>query len=237
MKRWAIVTVLLYALALLLLTPPTLLLALGEWWGRGEGIRVSWDKAFDLFREWQYWLWLGVMVVGQFLLLLVPVDIAARRLTPRRKLRVPVVTSAFFFASLVAYGLFSVACAAFGDNAFRVLEVFGEGDWPSLAVVVLVVGALWIVWGVAFYRMTRANEPADAAARLTRVLLKGSIAELLIAISSHIIVRHRDVCCAPAASFWGIATGISVLLLCFGPGVFFLFAERIARKQPKPPSA
>ena len=34
-------------------------------------------------------------------------------------------------------------------------------------------------------------------------------------------------------TFWGIATGISVMLLCFGPGVFFLFVERFRRLQPK----
>jgi hypothetical protein len=85
--------------------------------------------------------------------------------------------------------------------------------------------------------MTRNNETPDAAARLTRVLLRGSILELLIAIPSHIVVRNRDVCCAPIGSFWGITTGLSVMLLCYGPGVFFLFVERARRKQPKPPEA
>jgi hypothetical protein len=34
-------------------------------------------------------------------------------------------------------------------------------------------------------------------------------------------------------TFWGIATGISVMLLCFGPGVYFLFVERFERLKPK----
>jgi hypothetical protein len=34
-------------------------------------------------------------------------------------------------------------------------------------------------------------------------------------------------------TFWGIATGISVMLLCFGPGVCFLFVERCRRMKPK----
>ena len=41
----------------------------------------------------------------------------------------------------------------------------------------------------------------------------------------------------PLGTFWGIATGISVMLLCFGPGVFFLFVERFKRLQPKTPAA
>jgi len=37
----------------------------------------------------------------------------------------------------------------------------------------------------------------------------------------------------PGGTFWGIATGISVMLLCFGPGVFFLFAERCRKLKPR----
>ena len=73
--------------------------------------------------------------------------------------------------------------------------------------------------------------------RITRWLLRGSILELLIAVPSHIIVRRRGDCCAPAGTFWGIATGISIMLLCFGPGVFFLFVARFKRLQLKSPDA
>jgi len=68
---------------------------------------------------------------------------------------------------------------------------------------------------------------------LLYALLRGSILELLIAVPSYVIVRRRDDCCAPAGPFWGIATGISIMLLCFGPGVFFLFVERFQRLKPK----
>jgi hypothetical protein len=68
----------------------------------------------------------------------------------------------------------------------------------------------------------------------TRWLLRGSILELLIAVPSHVLVRRRDDCCAPAGTFWGIATGISVMLLCFGPGIFFLFVARCRKLKPRP---
>jgi len=229
MKRWAAVTVLLYALALILLTAPVIFLAVGSWWGfhqpgkANSGISVT--DAFALFGTWGYWLWLGVMVLGQILLLLVPVDVSKRRLTSRRKLLVPIITSAFLFANLVFAGFMSVACAIAGDKGFAVLDVFG--NWYFLIIV-----GLWAVWGVVFYRMSKANEPQDAAARLIRWLMRGSVLELLVAVPSHVIIRNRDNCCAPAASFWGIATGLSVMLICYGPGVFFLFAERAARKRP-----
>lgn len=233
MKRWAIVTVLLYALVLMLLTMPVFLLAMGKWWGYPNGgLGVGVADAVKVFQAWGYWLWLGVMLLGQILLLIVPVDISQRRLTSRRKLLVPIITSAFLFANLVFAGIMAVASAIIGDKAFKVFEIFGNANSAEWLIIILIMVLLWMVWGVTFYRMTKANEPQDAAARLIRWLLRGSILELLVAVPSHVIVRNRDVCCAPAASFWGISTGLSVMLLCYGPGVFFLFAERCARKRP-----
>jgi hypothetical protein len=58
------------------------------------------------------------------------------------------------------------------------------------------------------------------------------VLELLIAIPSHIVVRNRHVCCADIATFIGISFGISVMLLSFGPVLFFLFADRWRRLHP-----
>jgi hypothetical protein len=91
----------------------------------------------------------------------------------------------------------------------------------------------WLVWGLVFYHVTRNDESETFTQRVTRWLLRGSILELLVAVPSHIIVRQRGDCCAPIATFWGIVTGISVMLLSFGPGVLFLFAARIRQRQPK----
>ena len=231
MKRWSIVTVLLYALVLILLTTPVYLVALGKWWGNpNNGSEVA--GVVKVFQAWGYWLWLGVMVLGQILLLIIPVDVSLRRLIPRRKLLVPVITAAFLLANVVFAGIMSVACAIAGDEAFKVVQIFGNSDFASWSALILITILLWTIWGLVFYRTTKAKEPQDAAARLTRWLLRGSILELLVAVPSHVIVRNRDLCCASAATFWGIATGLSVMLLCYGPGVFFLFAERIARKRP-----
>jgi hypothetical protein len=231
MKRWAFVTVLLYAVALLVLAAPVTLLAWGRWWGHNNsGIESA--KVVEIFQAWPFWLWLGVMVLGQILLLVVPVDISQKKLIPRRKLLVPVVTAAFLLANVVFAGILSVACAIFGDAAFRGFEIFGSSNFAGWSVIIVILVAFWVFWGIIFYRTTKADEVPDAAARITRGLLKGSILELLVAIPSHVIVRQRETCCAPAGSFWGITTGLSVMLLCYGPGVFFLFAERFARKRP-----
>ncbi|MCU0787347.1 MAG: hypothetical protein MUC91_04040, partial [Verrucomicrobia bacterium] len=78
----------------------------------------------------------------------------------------------------------------------------------------------WVFWGLLFWRFARADAPAGMFQRCLNWLLRGSILELLIAVPSHIIVRRRGDCCAPGATFLGIVTGVAVMLLCFGPGVF-----------------
>src|ERR1017187_7889824 len=236
MKRWAILTVLLYALALLVLTVPVALVAFGNWGLKNDSMGIK--AALAMYANWGYWLWLGILVAGQALLLLLPINIAERRLPARRPLKIPVIVTAFFLANLLLAGLLSLLCAIFTDGAFSIFDLQGlfnwmantinhnptqnvqNSDWQSLLSIFVTVLIFWLVWAIIFRRATR-------------WLLRGSILELIIAVPSHVIVRRRDDCCAPAGTFWGIATGISVMLLCFGPGVFFLFVERCRRLQPK----
>jgi hypothetical protein len=238
MKRWAILTVLLYSLALLLLTVPLLLAAFGAW-EAGGGMKLP--EALKTYTQWWYWLWLGVLVAGQALLLLLPINIAERRLPARRPLKLPVLVTGFFLANLVFAGLLAIFCAVFKEEGFGLfgfLTPFKAGEVsPSDAQVVvgmiITLLVLWFIWAVAFRNFARTDEPNSLLKRVTRWLLCGSILELLIAVPSHVIVRRRGDCCAPAGTFWGIATGISVMLLCFGPGVYFLFVDRFARLKPK----
>jgi hypothetical protein len=76
-------------------------------------------------------------------------------------------------------------------------------------------------------------EANDWLSRQCRLLLKGSILELLIAVPTHIIARYRDYCCAGFMTFIGLTMGISVMLFSFGPAVFFLYVERWKRLHPK----
>jgi hypothetical protein len=251
MKRWAALTVLLYALALLLLTVPVMATAFGGWGKTGNGI--GWLSALKTYANLGYWIWLAVLVGGQALLLLLPIRIAERRLPARRPLKLPVVVTVFFLANLCFAGVFSLLCAAFKDDAFGVFalpDLFRNianylyhnpatnasvPGWQAVLSILVPVLVFWLIWSVIFRRATKSDEPEALVKRITRWLLRGSILELLVAVPSHVIVRRRDDCCAPAGTFWGIATGISIMLLCFGPGVFFLFVERIQRLKPKDP--
>jgi hypothetical protein len=248
MKRWAALTVLLYAVALLLLTAPVLLDAFGDWGKNGPGISLQ--EIGAVYRHWGYWLWLGLLVAGQALLLLLPINIAERRLPARRPLKTPVIVGAFFLANLCFAGLASLLCAGFkeggvikdgGGLLFQYLNPFPlhqpDSGWHFFGGAIIIVVFFWIVWAFIFRRFAKSDDPNALLKRSTRWLLHGSILELLVAVPSHIIVRRRGDCCAPIGTFWGIVTGISVMLLCFGPGVFFLFVERCQRLQPKSPDA
>jgi hypothetical protein len=241
MKRWAILTVLFYAAALLLLTVPVLWIAFNGWSEKG----VSWHNALKIYLRWGYWLWLGVFVGGQALLLLLPIHIAERRLPARRPLKTSIIVTAFFLANLCFAGLLTILCLYFQEDG---IDFFGyflpllpnrvSPSYPSIEFGVCVVGlAFWIIWAVIFRSFAGTDDPDALLKRMVRWLLRGSILELLVAVPSHIIVRQRGDCCAPLGTFWGIASGLSVMLLCFGPGVYFLFVERCRRLQAKSPAA
>ena len=107
----------------------------------------------------------------------------------------------------------------------------GPGNWiwwSAVAAGVLV----WCAWTVVFFRLSRGVEPADVISRQCRLLLKGSILELLIAVPTHIVARYRDYCCAGFMTFIGLTLGISVMLFSFGPAVFFLYVGRWRRLHP-----
>ena len=245
MKRWAILTVFLYALALIVLTLPVTLLVFANW-GKNN-MNIGFDDVLKYYANWGYWLWLGILVAGQALLLLLPVNLAERRLPARRPLKIPVIVTAFFLANLCFAGFFSVLCAIFTDHAFDLFDASvlfhsgtgqngqnnnsGDGTVYTMIFTVLV---FWVIWALVFFRHSAQSGTPDALLKRTmRWLLRGSILELIVAVPSHVIVRRRDDCCAPIGTFWGIATGISVMLLCFGPGVFFLFVERCQKLKPK----
>jgi hypothetical protein len=243
MKRWAALTVLLYTVALLLLTAPVLLVAFGGWAKNGV---IGLPDALKIYLQWGYWLWLAVLVAGQALLLLLPIHIAERRLPARRPLKIPVIVTGFFLANLFFAGLLTILCVVFKEEGVGLLGYFtpftasqiSPSDWDLKTLIggIITLLAFWFIWTVIFHSFAKSDDPDALLKRITRWLLRGSILELLIAVPSHIIVRRREDCCAPAGTFWGIVSGISIMLLCFGPGIFFLFVERFKHLQSKSPN-
>jgi len=236
MKRWTLATVFLYLFALLVLTVPAILIAFS---GTG-GMKFS--VAVTIFTEWGYWLWLVILVGSQAVLLLLPLKITERRFIPRRTLVLPCVVTAFLLANLFLAGLVDLLCAAFDEHwvvAFTYLIPFNPDPQNPNVTEIIVMSivtllAFWVVWTIIFRHYADSDDPESLLKRIVKWLLAGSIVELLVAVPSHVIVRRRDDCCAPIGTFWGIATGLSIMLLAFGPGVFYLFKKRFQKLQPKP---
>ena len=225
MKRWAWLVAGLYAAMLVVLTFPAI-------WGAFYP-KVTVVQAVKIFTAGGYWIWVALMVLGELLLLLVPVLVAEKRLKGRRPLLVPVITAALLFALLFTAAGFAVWCGLWGDKGPAFLKSM---PLPGALVLFDVIGitvALWLAWGLVFWRFANAAATPEALVpRLTRWLVGGSIVEFLVAVPCHIATRHRDDCCAPAGTFFGLTFGISVMLMAFGPGVFFLFVARWRRLHP-----
>ncbi|MFZ0962740.1 MAG: hypothetical protein WAO35_17870 [Terriglobia bacterium] len=215
MKRWAVLVVILYFAFLVALTGPFFLVAFYPM----ESVR----NALGIFSERMYWIALGVMIVGQAVMLLTPVDLALHRPASRRSVLWPILASGLMVGLLVVGAVISM------DEYIR-----KEKATSSLTVLLPVILVVWAVWTVVFYRTSRDAAPMDVVTRQCRYLLRGSILELLVAVPTHIVARARDYCCAGFLTFLGIAFGVAVMLFSFGPGVFFLFAARWKRLQPQP---
>jgi len=210
MKRWAFLTVLLYAMCIAVLGI-TIYLYLGDDW-----IDIS------LFF---YAYVLPVLVLVQIILLLVPVAVSQERPVGRRSIVVSSIFGAIPMAFLAMMFVISAVLMIWGETSTEEYIY----NWPIL----IVPAVFWVLWGFIFYRNYSAADPNKFTSVVTRWLLKGSILELLVAIPSHIISRHRQECCAPPITFIGIITGLAIALLSFGPGIFFLFAKRIKEKRAK----
>jgi hypothetical protein len=225
-RRWPITTILLYVLWVATVFTPLVLFTV--FWVEGPGnLDLGSIREFvvGLYSEvWPFWIFCGILIVSQILLLIVPVRIVRQRPKPQRGIWVTAIAAGALFAIVVLGILWSVAVALFGDYAIE--------DWPSLAALVF-LGVNWIVWSCVFRAFARNTDPRSYIRRLMKWLLRGTVLELLIAVPSHIIVRHKDVCCAHGITAAGIATGLAIMLVSFGPGIYFLYAEKMESKKPQ----
>ncbi|HEV2298360.1 MAG TPA: hypothetical protein VGR72_07570 [Candidatus Acidoferrales bacterium] len=225
MRRWGIVITVFYFLILIvLLVPAACLLAAGEIPSMSDLIK----GVGSALAHWLIWIPIVAVVSGQALLLFLSVDTSQQRLKPRTHIRVSIIATAMLLGLLSFAAIFSLAVGIRGD---AILNVFPESDAASQAVVLGAWAFLWLIWGIVFQIFYR--DSSEWVTRATSWLLKGSVLELLIAIPSHVIARRREHCCAPTITSFGIATGIAIMLLSFGPSVLFLFKKRMDARVPR----
>lgn len=218
MKRWGLLAILLYGICML----GIFLLGFMLW----EGMEFFRD--FKDSRGLLFFFTLTVLLpllLGAGGLLLVPVRLEASRPLGRRS----IVTAALL-------GSLPMGVLLLGFVLSLGLLIWGEaraGDllysWPVLILPLL----FWLFWGTLFYRHLSQKDPQAFLSWATSWLLRGSILEVLVALISHVVARHRQECCAPFFTYCAIVAGLSVALLSFGPGLFFLFLRKIREKRGK----
>jgi hypothetical protein len=230
--KWPFVTIMLYAVFFVLFLIPVLLavfLVIGS-----EETSFS-DVGLEEFASFYYGLFtfeepqvfivwaiiLGLVAV-QASLLIIPVRVLHQRPKRRRGIWFTAVIAALMYTGLLFAAGISILAAVYGDDVSE----------PMFWILVGILPVNWIGWSVTFCLFNRSMEPESFIRRLMRWVIGGSIMELLIAVPSHIIVRHRDVCCAHGLTAVGLTTGLAVMFFAFGPGLYFLYSDRIRGKQP-----
>lgn len=220
MRNWGIVVTAFYAmLVLLLLGFGTVLLA-EDWWAF-----ESWNQSALAELMPNSLIPAAILVCGQVLLLFLSVDTSWRRLKPQRHAKVTAGLVGIMVTILAFAAMFSIGMAFSGDEFFMnstFTDMTKFQAQTALGVVVLVV---WTFWGVVFYTFSkRSSNVVDSAVSW---LIKGSVLELLVAVPCHIIVRQREWCCAQYVSAYGIAAGIAIMLMAFGPSAMFLYKKKL----------
>lgn len=226
MKRWALLTIVIYMGALAGVLLPTLLAAF--WPDTLQYLRANIQQAASLQpADAEFYvglmIWIGVMALAEAALLVVPVRIAGGRAVKKRHLVWPILAGLFMTALMVG-----AMWLALNEHLANTPDVRGEHWMYTFGIFILV----WVIWTFLFGFYTGGRPPRTFMSRLVKFMLAGSILELLVAVPTHVIARQRNYCCAGFGTFWGLAVGFSVMLFAFGPGVFFLFVRRYFAIRP-----
>jgi hypothetical protein len=214
-RKWGIVITAVYALILLaVLVPGAILLGQDKFHGWPALFRSSWEG----FSEWIFWIPTSILVFGQALLLFLSVDTSQKRLKPRAHILVSCAVGGVLTALLTSMMIWSLGFVIRGEN-------FWDHIFETNLSVLAFWAGLWLLWGILFYVYFRNS--SEWVTRIISWLLKGSVLELLIVVPCHVIVRRRHDCSAPVATSFGIATGIAIMLLSFGPSILLLYKKRL----------
>lgn len=212
MKRWAFLTIVLYVVLLTIVIVPLFLVAADQ----GEQVHLL--AGF-------YSLFVPVLILIQFALLLLPINVVSGKPITRRRVLFSALIGAIPMAALTLGFIGSIALMIWGENRHHD-PIYG---WTMVAIPII----SWCVWAIIFYRNYSDTNTNAMIPTVVRWLMRASILELLVAIPSHIIARQRDECCAPHLTLLAIATGLSIALASFGPGVFFLFIKKVKEKKAR----
>jgi len=196
---------------------------------------------FELYTDpelemiWLTHVWPLMLIGGQVLLLFLSVDTSWQRRKPRSHIALSITVTAMLVALLSFSAIWSLTVGFLGGEGLEYLLVVSGAinielnnwnpDWnPTTGLVTWWVG-LWIIWAIAFYAYNKAR--SFHIEKGVSWLLKGSILELLIAVSAHVAVLQLGKTYIPMVTAFSLVTGIAILLICFTPRLLSLFKRRI----------
>ena len=216
MRNWGIVVTAFYALILIVLA--------------GAGVpwladSLNWWESFG-----PAWIGVAAMVAGQALLLFLSVDSSFRMRRQRAHIKVTATLVGFMVAFLFMGLFMTLAVTPTVDQKLFSWLGFVPANFEVAAVVAAAL-LIWAAWGVVFYLYSRRS--SNVVQTAVNWLITGSVLELLIVVPCHIIVRHKNDCTAPYVSAYGVASGIAVMLLAFGPSVLFLYSRKLQEYKEK----
>ncbi|HEY1986404.1 MAG TPA: hypothetical protein VGG85_13385 [Terracidiphilus sp.] len=216
MRKWGIAVSLFYGILVLVFAVPSAVVLAGN---KGLLSVGFYEEVIEFYKQVWTWIPIACLLVGQAILFFLSVDTAYKRLRPRAHIVVSCLVTAMLLGLLTVAGILSLGVAISSDKFLdRIPDNMGQllGLWA----------APWAIWAILFYVYLRTSD--NFTSRAISWLLRGSVLELLVAVPCHVMVRRRHDCSAPIATGFGIATGIAVMLLSFGPGVLLLYKKRLA---------
>ncbi len=164
----------------------------------------------------------SVLTLCGLALVMTPVQARRHRTLTRRTVWIPIVA-----AGLLVVGLLMGA-------TFALFELFAGEDANFPTGIFFGAGGVWLGWAFVLWLMTARQDPHVFAGKLHRWLIGGSVAELLVAVPSHLICRRRSDCCAGMMTGTAICVGVVVMFVALGPSVVMLYYKRFKQLQRKP---
>ncbi len=120
----------------------------------------------------------------------------------------------------ITVGLIASICSIIGNHEWfdRALSPLGDYGWTTLFVP-------WAIWFFIF-AFIWAAEWVVVFRRIYRILIAGTILEMIVTIPIDVKVRKQTQCYCGEGTFFGMGFGISVAFCTFGPGMALLYLAR-----------
>jgi hypothetical protein len=116
-----------------------------------------------------------------------------------------------------------------------------RGRWQSFdergygAGWLLAMGGVWLGWAVVFALYYRSLDRRLMVSRMLRLLIGGTILELLVAAPVYALAKADDrlssECYCARGSYTGLVLGLTAAIWLFGPGLLLLFLREKKRRQ------